>query len=112
MLEDLSTNGTAVDGFLLRCKEKENGKDYIHTLEQGSIIVLAMPPPEDDYRFIVRIPQRDQESENAYQQNLTAFFLRMTNVRAENKALAAATGGGSKRDPVRESGSFLVPFTD
>jgi hypothetical protein len=100
MLEDQSTNGTAVDGALLRGKEKENGKDYRHTLEQGSIIHLTMTPPEEDYRFIVRIPQRDEISENAYQQNLTAFFLRMNNVRLENEARVAVKGGATKKDPV------------
>jgi hypothetical protein len=104
MLEDQSTNGTAVDGALLRGKEKENGKDYRHTLEQGSIIHLTMTPPEEDYRFIVRIPQRDEISENAYQQNLTAFFLRMNNVRLDNEARVAVAvavkGDVTKKDPV------------
>jgi hypothetical protein len=100
MLEDQSTNGTAVDGALLRGKEKENGSDYRHTLEQGSIIHLTMTPPEEDYRFIVRIPQRDEISENAYQQNLTAFFLRMNNVRLENEARAGVKGEVTKKDPV------------
>jgi hypothetical protein len=100
MLEDQSTNGTAVDGFLLRGKEKENGKDYRHTLEQGSIIHLTMTPPEEDYRFFVRIPQRDEISENAYQQNLTAFFLRMNTVRLENEARVAVKPDATKKDPV------------
>jgi predicted component of type VI protein secretion system len=101
MLEDQSTNGTAVDGTLLRGKEKENGRDWRHTLEQGSVIVLTMTPPEEDYRFIVRIPQRDHESENVYQQNLNAFFLRMTNTQLENETRAAAANGTAKRQPVR-----------
>jgi len=102
VVEDQSTNGTAVDGALLRGKEKENGKDYRHTLEQGSIIHLTMTPPEEDYRFIVRIPQRDEISENAYQQNLTAFFLRMNNVRLDNEARVAVAvkGDATKKDPV------------
>lgn len=77
MLEDQSTNGTAVDGVLLRGKDKENGESYRHTLQQGSLVVLTMTPPEVDYRFIVRIPQRDEEADHAYQRNLTAYFLRM-----------------------------------
>jgi hypothetical protein len=77
MLEDQSTNGTAVDGTLLRGKEKENGHDYRHTLEQGSVIMVIMMPPEVDYRFYVRIPHRDEEAELAYQRNLTAYFLRL-----------------------------------
>lgn len=85
MLEDQSTNGTAVDGVLLRAKDKENGRDYRHTLEQGSIIVLTMTPPEEDFRFIVRIPQRDEESEIAYRQNLTNYFHRIHNANLERQ---------------------------
>jgi hypothetical protein len=61
-----------------------------------------MTPPEEDYRFIVRIPQRDEISENAYQQNLTAFFLRMNNVRLDNEARVAVAVKGdlTKKDPV------------
>ncbi|KAL2070886.1 hypothetical protein VTL71DRAFT_13912 [Oculimacula yallundae] len=81
MLEDQSTNGTAVDGTLLRGKEKENGHIYRHTLSQGSIITLTMTPPEEDYRFVVRIPQRSPENEIMFQQNLTDYFLRMSNFR-------------------------------
>jgi hypothetical protein len=80
MLEDLSTNGTTVDGVLIRGDDKENKKNNLHTLTQGSLIVLAMIPPDEDYRFIVRIPERDDESENAYQENLTAFFNRFGNI--------------------------------
>jgi hypothetical protein len=100
MLEDQSTNGTAVDGALLRGKDKENGHDYRHTLEHGSVITLTMTPPEQDYRFIVRIPQRDESSENAYQQNLTVFFLRMHNVRLESEAQAGVKGDVTKNEPV------------
>jgi hypothetical protein len=98
MLEDQSTNGTAVDGHLLRGKEKENGKEYRHTLEQGSVVVLTMTPPEVDYRFIVRIPKRDEDDELAYQNNLTAFFLRVKNAQLANEARAAVEGG--RRGPV------------
>lgn len=94
MLEDQSTNGTAVDGNLLRAKEKENGMEYKHTLEIGSRIILTMTPPEEDFRFIVRIPRRDDTSEIAYQQNLTNYFMRIQNTQAEKQARA----GG--REPV------------
>ena len=92
MLEDQSTNGTAVDGNLLRAKDKENGRDYRHTLGQGSIIVLTMTPPEEDFRFIVRIPQRDEESEMAYRQNLTNYFHRIHNVHLERQRLTRGNG--------------------
>ncbi len=92
MLEDMSTNGTAVDGTLLRAKDKENGRDYRHTLGQGSIIVLTMTPPEEDFRFIVRIPQRDDESEIAYRQNLTNYFHRIHNANQERQRRGPGLG--------------------
>ncbi|CZT00428.1 related to protein kinase RAD53 [Rhynchosporium agropyri] len=93
MLEDQSTNGTAVDGVLLRAKDKENGLSYRHTLSQGSIITLTMTPPEEDYRFVVRIPHREGEHEDRFQQNLTVYFLRMG--RATNGPVAIKGGGTS-----------------
>lgn len=97
MLEDQSTNGTAVDGNMLRGKDRENGNgmEYQHTLELGSRIILTMNPPEEDFKFIVRIPRRDEATELAYQQNLTNYFMRIHNAQAERQARA----GG--RDPVR-----------
>ncbi|KAL5329687.1 hypothetical protein ACEPPN_003202 [Leptodophora sp. 'Broadleaf-Isolate-01'] len=98
MLEDQSTNGTAIDGTLLRGKEKENGREFRHTLSQGSVITLTMTPPEEDYRFVVRIPLREGDSNDKFQQNLTAYFLRMSNFRAK-VAPSAGPGGIPKRDP-------------
>ncbi|KAK0107536.1 hypothetical protein ONS96_003343 [Cadophora gregata f. sp. sojae] len=99
MLEDQSTNGTAIDGTLLRGKEKENGHKFRHTLSQGAVITLTMTPPEEDYRFVVRIPYREGDIEDKYQQNLTVFFLKMNNLRARHAARIAA-GGGARRDPL------------
>ncbi|KAH8820375.1 kinase-like protein [Xylogone sp. PMI_703] len=100
MLEDSSTNGTAVDGVLLRYKEKENGHDYKHTLQQGSTIVLTMTPPQEDYKFVVRIPQRDHASEMAYQENLSKYYLRINNLRLEKHARAVAAGAGENKEPL------------
>ncbi|KAH7354739.1 putative Serine/threonine-protein kinase RAD53 [Rhexocercosporidium sp. MPI-PUGE-AT-0058] len=57
-----------------------------------------MTPPEEDYRFVVRIPNRDADSDEKFQQNLTAYFLRMGNFRAKG-APRAGPGGMTKRDP-------------
>ena len=100
MLEDQSTNGTAVDGALLRAKDKENGRDHRHTLAQGSIVVLTMTPPEEDFRFIVRVPQRDEESEMAYRQNLTNYFHRIQNANLERQRQTRKIGAGP-HEPVR-----------
>lgn len=85
MLEDLSTNGTAVDGVLLRANLKGRGIEHQHVLVHGSLITLTMnlPKGEEDYRFVVRIPTRDQDSEEAYQENLSAYFSRI--VQAKNE---------------------------
>ena len=74
ILEDLSSNGTKVDGSLLCSKGKEYGEN-IHFLHDCSIITVAMTLPEDNYRFIVRIPQRDRESGKMYQKYLTLSSL-------------------------------------
>jgi hypothetical protein len=105
MLEDQSTNGTGVDGVLLRGKDKENGTDWRHTIGQGSWITLTMTPPEIDFRFLVRIPHRDEEDDEAYQRNLTTYFLRM---RAMNEN-ARAPGQNGKGEPVS---IYMTPSTD
>jgi hypothetical protein len=74
ILEDLSRNGTKVNGSLLCSKDKEYGGD-IDFLHDYSIITVAMTLPEDNYQFIVRIPQRDRESEKMYQKYLTLSSL-------------------------------------
>lgn len=98
MVEDQSTNGTVVDSVLLRAKDKENGRDYQHTLELGSMITLTMTPPEEDFRFIVRIPQRDDAAESAYNVNLTSYFFRQNHAQAEKRA--RLNGAGAARQPV------------
>lgn len=56
MLEDVSTNGTAVDGILL-CSKKE-GVHSTRMLETGAIIEIVSTGIEDVIKFIVRIPKR------------------------------------------------------
>lgn len=96
MLEDQSTNGTAIDGTLLRGKEKENGRQFRHTLSKGSVITLTMTPPEEDYRFVVRIPHREVDADVKFQKNLTEHFLR----RGIQRPTAA--GGIMRRTPVSQ----------
>ncbi|KAF4618415.1 hypothetical protein G7Y89_g14889 [Cudoniella acicularis] len=102
MVEDQSTNGTLVDGTLLRGKEKENGCDYRRTLESGCRVILAMTPPEPNYEFVAWIPQRSDAAEMAYEDNLTKFFLRLAALRGQRDTTRAAAGG-RRGDPVRES---------
>jgi hypothetical protein len=107
MLEDQSTNGTAVDGTMLRAKEKENGHKYRHMLTQGSIIILTMTPPEQDFRFIVRIPQREGESDTAYRQNLTNYFHRLQILNLDRQRRTRVPGvSPDQQEPV----SYLLPM--
>ncbi|RDW60205.1 hypothetical protein BP5796_11811 [Coleophoma crateriformis] len=96
MLEDQSTNGTVVDKVILRGKDKENGGGYRHTLENGAIITLAMTPPQEDFRFIVRIPQRDETDAEAFRGRLTDYFM---NMKLEHEKGKVQTPG-EKKEPL------------
>jgi ABC-type branched-subunit amino acid transport system ATPase component len=76
---------------------KENGEQYRHTLVQGSLITLVMTPPDEDIRFIVRVPQREGEYEAMYNQNLQRYFQRWQHIQqarvAERVAVAARANG-------------------
>jgi hypothetical protein len=86
MLEDQSTNGTVVEGKKLRFKDKENAAPHKHTLSQGSLVSLSMNPPDEDLRFIVRIPQREGIYEDIFAQNLADYFSRMALLRKNRDA--------------------------
>jgi hypothetical protein len=95
MLEDQSTNGTMVEKKILRSKDKENGSHHKHMLTQGSLITLVMTPPDEDIRFVVRIPQRDGIWDEMYDRNLEVYFQRlkdMTRMRDANAAHALPMG--------------------
>ncbi|KAL2159176.1 hypothetical protein VTH06DRAFT_2608 [Thermothelomyces fergusii] len=71
MLEDMSTNGTVVDGRLLK---KKDGVETTRTLESGSKVQILMHEPGRDLTFLVRIPIRDGACEEAYKRNLDAYL--------------------------------------
>ena len=78
MLEDLSTNGTMVDGKLLRgLKSDPNniGQPATHSLQNGSIIELPVVSHrhEEWMRFIVLTPQRNNGLD-AYEANLAGYI--------------------------------------
>lgn len=78
MVQDSSRNGTYVDTQLLRAAEKENDAAYRHTLEHGAVIKILNDPNECDHiLFIVRIPRREGEVEEMYENNLNNYFDRL-----------------------------------
>ncbi|KAI1767649.1 hypothetical protein GGR53DRAFT_481020 [Hypoxylon sp. FL1150] len=92
MLEDQSTNGTVVDGKLLR---KKNGPGQPRrTLESGSTIKIVMQQSTKDLVFLVRIPRRDGDHETAYRRKLGAYLRRMQGHNDEaNKTIGPGPGG-------------------
>ena len=107
MIEDQSTNGTMVDRTLLKAKEKENNMAFKHTLGSGQRIVVTGGTPKDDLAFMTWIPNRSDEAELAYQQNVTKFFMRMGALRDQARARAAARTGRNG-NPVRNI-RFIAP---
>ena len=87
MLEDVSTNGTWVEGRHLRHAKAREGGYYRHTLTHGTLIKLQMVPGEDDdIQFVVRIPKREGPAEDLFEQNVAKYWQRLrmfTEERAE-----------------------------
>ncbi|KAK3995469.1 Serine/threonine-protein kinase RAD53 [Cladorrhinum sp. PSN332] len=73
MLEDESTNGTLVDGYLLK-RKGEPPHEVKRTLENGNKIVILMHEPTRDLSFMVRIPHRDSLFNDAYRRNFEAYL--------------------------------------
>jgi serine/threonine protein kinase len=87
MLEDLSTNGTFVDGVHLGTRTAAN---RTRMLEHGSNIKLPYEPP-DTMDFIVRFPNRDGH-EAQYTENLREY---LAGVNAEARARYQDLGGAA-----------------
>jgi hypothetical protein len=102
MLEDQSTNGTLVEGQLLRAKEKENGHPYKHTLQQGSLIALIVTPPEENLKFVVRIPQREGIYEELFENNLKKYFKNLSDIlqKREAQRMGPVRADAAKEGPV------------
>lgn len=73
MLQDTSMNGTVVDN----CRLRKNQKDSSRMLTSGSVIqVVSGNQPNDEVRFIVRIPSRDGYTVQ-YTENLIRYLERV-----------------------------------
>jgi hypothetical protein len=93
MLEDQSTNGTVVDGTLLRMKGNPP-TETMRTLSSGSKIKVLMHEESRDIVFIVRIPLRDGQYHVAYQRNLEAYMANRANAPVDaNETIVPGPGG-------------------
>lgn len=74
MLEDLSTNGTVVDGLILR--RNQNPPGATRMLNAGSVVEILSTKPDENVKFILRIPSRESHLEeftarfNSYMQDV------------------------------------------
>lgn len=97
MLEDQSTNGTFVDGHLLRGKNPSDRMDVRRTLSHGSKVKILMHQEELDLEFLVRMPKREGEFDRAYTENLRDYFEMLDNLRSAVLDHGAPGGGGHVR---------------
>jgi hypothetical protein len=76
MLEDQSTNGTIVDSYLLKRRDNNVAHSQMRMLSSGSTIKIFMHENSQDLTFIVRIPRRDGDLEQAWDDNLRSYMRR------------------------------------
>lgn len=105
MLEDSSMNGTVVDGTMLRGKEGKGARagekklPKRRTLNPGSQVQILMAEREDDLHFLVQIPPREGDYEEAYRKNFTRYMRSLQQLRAEqnqgdaSKTITPGPGG-------------------
>ncbi|OTB10142.1 hypothetical protein K445DRAFT_16943 [Daldinia sp. EC12] len=97
MLEDQSTNGTIVDGKLLRkradTQKQAQNNPTKRTLESGSTIKIVMHETSKDLVFLVRIPRRDGDHDVAYRRKLGAYLRRAQGLDDPNKTIGPGPGG-------------------
>lgn len=110
MVEDSSMNGTIVDGTMLKSKEGRGARPgdkklpKQRTLNPGSQVKILMAEREDDLNFIVQIPRREGDYEEAYRKNRIRYMRHLQALRAEadagdvGKTITPGPGGHVSRD--------------
>ena len=98
ILQDLSTNGTIVDGTLLRCRDQTKTETI---LKNGSKILIRMRDVSLDLEFLVIIPHREADHERAYRGNLVSYMAELD---------AATNLSHLSSDPLKRH--VRVPYTD
>ncbi|KAI9720729.1 MAG: hypothetical protein M1828_005520 [Chrysothrix sp. TS-e1954] len=89
MIEDMSTNGTVVDMVTLGGKRNLRSAPRTQILENGSVVEILAPVPNEIIRFFVRIPPRDDHKE-AYMAKYQAYMQHVAI--AEDRTKAAHQG--------------------
>lgn len=109
LLEDQSTNGTVVDNKLLRRRGEPHADERPftrRTLESGSTIKIVMHENKWDLIFLVRIPRREGEYEDAYMRNVEPYLQRLNGVDDVNKTIGPGPTGH-----VRHSTLSFITYT-
>ncbi|KAI0398434.1 Pkinase-domain-containing protein [Xylariaceae sp. FL0594] len=115
LLEDQSTNGTVVDKKLLRKRETQR-TGSLHPrriLESGSTIEIVMCEPKLDLIFLVRIPRREGDVEEAYLRNVAQYIQRANGGDSDlNKTIGPGPSGHVNLfGPARTTGLANAPNT-
>ncbi|APA05782.1 hypothetical protein sscle_01g005520 [Sclerotinia sclerotiorum 1980 UF-70] len=96
MIEDMSTNGIAVDGTLLQYKYRKEGKPHRQILENGSILSIPLFKTRAlNFNFIIRVPQRSYKAQEAYENNFDDYMRR-----AQETQVRHVVEGGANRQPL------------
>lgn len=91
MLQDTSTNGTIVDDCRLRGKGPHGGEST-RMLNAGSIIQVVTNIPDQEIKFIVRIPSRDGFREE-YKRKLAQYVANLPWCGPSRDLVFASTAG-------------------
>jgi hypothetical protein len=81
MVQDVSTNGTIVDGLHLKGSHNRT----MRTLNNGSTVRMLMHLGKSDLDFVVRIPRREGEYEQAYRDKLAGYMAYLEQLRIQRE---------------------------
>jgi serine/threonine protein kinase len=108
MLQDMSTNGTMVDYRHLK-NRPETTEPQRHMLNNGSIIQILSPEPDEILKFIVRIPSRESCLEE-YTHKFNDYMRRITAAQAAAQGRQPNAGQQNNGDRASEM-TNLRPLT-
>lgn len=94
MLQDVSTNGTVVDGNLLKSKGAGAQIPQTRMLQQGSVIQLITNDPREEIKFIISMPARDYAADR-YQLRLEEYLAYIAQAERQAEAVARAEAEGN-----------------